>query len=227
MDEKLVCITGASRGIGLSMVERYLSAGRRVLAISRSDVQISADLDGGRLISVAADIGTAEGRAKVARVSKEEGKIGTLIHNAGKLLYKPFKEVGEEELRSVYEVNVFAPYLFTSELLEQMEACHVINISSIGGVEDSLKFAGLSAYSSSKAALNCLTQMWAEEFKDTEHQFNCLALGSVRTEMFEAAFPGVEASCGPAEMADFVFTFDESARGMINGKIISVSRSNP
>lgn len=227
MNEKLVCITGSGRGIGLSMVKRYLNEGRKVLAVSRRALSIMPGYEGSDLIRVEADITKAEDRIKIVEAVRTRGMINTLIHNAGRLIFKPFEEIVGGELREVYEVNVFAPFLLTAELIKWMESCHVINISSVGGVEDSVKFAGLSAYSSSKAALNCLTQMWAEEYKNSGHCFNCLALGSVQTEMFGEAFPGLEASCTPEEMAQFVFSFDESARNMMNGKIISVSRSNP
>lgn len=225
MQENYVCITGASRGIGLALVQEYLKRGKRVLAISRNTDRISIEDE--NLSALSADIATEEGRKKIASFFSENGSIHTLIHNAGKLIFKPFREIEERELKSVYEVNVFAPFLLTCDLYSFMNECHVINISSVGGVENSLKFGGLSAYSSSKAALNCLTQMWAEEFKDSGHTFNCLALGSVQTEMFEEAFPEVEAACTPETMAKFIADFDESARSVMNGKIISVNRSNP
>ena len=97
------------------------------------------------------------------------------------LVHKPFSDITRNELRDVYEVNVFAPFLLTQVLLPYMNQCHVVCLSSIGGVENSLKFSGLSAYSSSKAALNCITQMLAEEFKDTEHSFNCLYTSKCQT----------------------------------------------
>ena len=63
----------------------------------------------------------------------------------------------------------------------------------MGGVQGSVKFPGLSAYSSSKGALTILTECLAEEFKDTPHRFNVLALGAVQTEMLSKAFPDYQA----------------------------------
>ena len=228
MKGKTVCITGASRGIGLALAEKYLREGHLVLAVSRRADEIKTkNVDDENLVRISADITTPEGIDEVKMKVREQGALDVLIHNAGQLLYKPFGEISSMELNQVYEVNVFAPFLMTQALIESMESCHIINISSVGGVEDSLKFPGLSAYSSSKAALNCLTQMWAEEFKDSDHTFNCLALGSVETEMFREAFPGVSASCTPDVMASFIYDFDKSAPSVQNGKIISVSRGNP
>ena len=225
MKENYICITGASRGIGLALVEEYIERGKKVLAVSRNAERIPFKNE--NLTTLSADISTGEGRKMIVSFFSDNRSLHTLIHNAGKLLFKPFREIEEKELKEVYEVNVFSPFLLTRDLYSYMEECHIINISSVGGVEDTLKFGGLSAYSSSKAALNCLTQMWAEEFKDSGHTFNCLALGSVQTEMFEEAFPGVEASCNPETMARFIADFDESARPVMNGKIISINRSNP
>ena len=104
---------------------------------------------------------------------------------------------------------------------------HVINISSIGGVQGSVKFAGLSAYSSTKAALACLTECLAEEFKDLNISFNCLALGAVQTEMLEEAFPGYKAPLTAWEMAEFISKFSVNANKVMNGKIIPVSLSTP
>ena len=66
---------------------------------------------------------------------------------------------------------------------------HVVTISSMGGIQGSMKFAGLAAYSSSKGAVITLTELLAEEYKETGPQFNVLALGAVQTEMLKEAFP--------------------------------------
>ena len=102
-----------------------------------------------------------------------------------------------------------------------------MNISSIGGIGGSSKFPGLSAYSSSKGALNILTEMLAEEFKDKEISFNTLALGAVQTEMLEEAFPGYKANISSSEMANFIYKFSLEGNNFFNGKIIPVSNTNP
>lgn len=228
MERKIVCITGTSRGIGLALVKEYLSNGYVVVAVSRNTEGIVVDSQHeNRIVKVSADISSEYGIAKVRNEVSKLGALNVLIHNAGQLVYKPFSDIALAEIKELYNVNVFAPFMLTQALMSFMDQGHIISLSSIGGVEDSLKFPGLSAYSSSKAALNCLTQMWAEEYKDTNHTFNCLALGSVETEMFTEAFPGATASCTPKEMAAFIYNFDKTAPSVQNGKIISVSRSNP
>ena len=104
---------------------------------------------------------------------------------------------------------------------------HVLTISSMGGIQGSAKFPGLSAYSSSKGAVLTLTELLAEEFKETGPSFNALALGAVQTEMFEEAFPGYQAPVSAKEMAEYIMDFALKGQKMYNGKILQVSSSTP
>ncbi len=230
MERITACITGASRGLGLALAEAFLEKpGLDVLAVTRNAEALKAlkQKYPERLQALQANISTAEGRTMVHEALESMPELGILIHNAGTLAFQPFVETDEKTLEEVYQINVFTPYLLTQKLIPLMKRTHVINISSVGGVQGSLKFAGLSAYSSSKAALNCLTEMWSEEFKDTQLTFNCLALGSVETEMFQTAFPGFEAACSPSNMAEYIASFAFEAPTVMKGKIISLSLGNP
>ena len=104
---------------------------------------------------------------------------------------------------------------------------HILNISSVGGVQGSVKFSGLSAYSSSKGAVSILTECLAEEFKESTFRFNALALGAVQTEMLQEAFPGYQANVGAADMANYIFRFATQDGKLYNGKILTVSSSTP
>jgi NAD(P)-dependent dehydrogenase (short-subunit alcohol dehydrogenase family) len=97
----------------------------------------------------------------------------------------------------------------------------------MGGYQGSLKFAGLLAFSSAIAALVCATECMQEEFKDTNWSFNCLCLGAVQTEMLEEAFPGYVAPCSSKEMADYISTFSLTNKGIVRGKVMAVSSTNP
>ncbi len=83
------------------------------------------------------------------------------------------------------------------------------------------KFPGLAAYSSSKGAVNILTELLAEEYKDSGPAFNALALGAVQTEMLEQAFPGFQAPVSAAEMAVYVLNFALQGQQFFNGKIFT------
>jgi NAD(P)-dependent dehydrogenase (short-subunit alcohol dehydrogenase family) len=104
---------------------------------------------------------------------------------------------------------------------------HVLNISSMGGIQGSVKFPGLSAYSSSKGAIITLTELLAEEYKETGPSFNVLALGSVQTEMLEEAFPGFKAPLSATEMAQYIMDFSLTGNKFYNGKILQVSSTTP
>ena len=100
---------------------------------------------------------------------------------------------------------------------------HVVNISSMGGIQGSKKFEGLSAYSSSKGALITLSECMSEEFGSFGIKVNCLALGSVETEMFRAAFPGMKASVNTETMAEWIEDFAMNGHQLFNGKVIQIS----
>jgi 3-oxoacyl-[acyl-carrier protein] reductase len=104
---------------------------------------------------------------------------------------------------------------------------HIINISSMGGFQGSQKFNGLSYYSASKAAIASLSECLALEFSEAGISVNCLALGSVQTEMLNEAFPGYKAPVSPKVMAEFICDFALNGHKFINGKVIPVAISNP
>ena len=225
---KNVIITGSSRGIGFELVKLFNQNNFNVVALSRNTKPIS-NLKLKNVKSLYLDISSSESINKTKKLVIEGfKKIDILINNAGTLINKPFNETSFEDFQSIYNVNVFG----VAELIRQLspyfnKKSHVINISSIGGIGGSSKFPGLSAYSSSKGALNILTEMLAEEFKDNDVSFNTLALGAVQTEMLEEAFPGYKANISPSKMANFIYKFSIEGNNFFNGKIIPVSTTNP
>jgi len=230
----LVIITGASKGIGFELMKKFSKTDFLVLAVSRNTKSIEACMKKNNytnVMPVSADISSKKGLDKIVKLCKQLNKpVSILVNNAGLLISKPFKKITEKELAAIYSTNVFAPYLLTQALLPFMGkkvGTHIVNISSMGGVQGSAKFAGLSAYSSSKAALCGITECLAEEFKGTIISVNCLALGAVQTEMLQKAFPGYKAPLKASEMAEFVFMFAQEGQKYHNGKIIPVSLSTP
>lgn len=230
----LVIITGASKGIGFELVKKFADTNMLVLAVSRNTKAIQAYIkryEVANVLAVTSDISTQKGINSLVKLCKQLNKpVSFLINNAGALVNKPFKKITEKELTQVYKTNVFAPFLLTQALLPYIGKkgrTHIINIGSIGGVQGSVKFPGLSAYSSSKGALSILTECMAEEFKGTSISVNCLALGAVQTEMLAKAFPGYKAPMKPNEMAEFIRYFALNGHEYFNGKILPVSISTP
>jgi len=141
---------------------------------------------------------------------------------------KPFEETTSEEFENIYKVNVFGVANLTRTCLPFLQkGSHVVTISSMGGIQGSMKFAGLSAYSSSKGAVITLSELLAEEYKETGIAFNVLALGAVQTEMLEEAFPGYKAPLTAIEMANYIFDFTLTGNKYYNGKVLQVTTSNP
>ena len=103
----------------------------------------------------------------------------------------------------------------------------MVNISSMGGVQGSVKFPGLSAYSSSKGGLITLTELLAEEFKESGPAFNVIALGAVQTEMLEEAFPGYQAPISAGQMASYILEFALTGQKFYNGKVLPIASTTP
>jgi 3-oxoacyl-[acyl-carrier protein] reductase len=228
----LILVTGASRGIGFELVKQLAdSDGALVLAVSRNIKPLKKmAADKHNILPVEADITKAEGLKKVTAVVKRlDSPLKVIVNNAGLLLKKDFRKIKLSEISQVYHTNVFAPFLLVQHLLPFMSKndAHIVNISSMGGVQGSSKFPGLSAYSSSKAALCGLTECLSEELKPQNITVNCLALGAVQTEMLGAAFPGYKAPLNAKQMAEFIADFSMKGHKFFNGKIIPVSVSTP
>tara|TARA_R110002012_G_scaffold51138_1_gene132197 strand:- start:89357 stop:90040 length:684 start_codon:yes stop_codon:yes gene_type:complete len=225
---KNVIITGTSRGIGFELVKLFSESGYQVLALSRNEKPVS-DLQLPNVTAFTFDLSKKADFQKVETFIKKEWKqVDILINNAGAILNKSFSETTMEDFDFVYKTNVFGVAEMTRIALRFMKSkSHVVTISSMGGVQGSMKFPGLAAYSSSKAAVITLTELWAEEYKESGICFNVLALGAVQTEMLEEAFPGFEVPMTPKSMANYIFDFATTGQKHFNGKLLQVSNSTP
>ena len=144
------------------------------------------------------------------------------------LINKPVKDLNPNDFGSIFKTNLKAPFFLIQSILPYFnKPAHIVNISSMGGFQGSAKFPGLSLYSASKGALAILSECLAEELKDNGISVNCLCLGAVQTEMFNAAFPGYNTPVKPESMAEFIANFSLNAHKFINGKIIPVSVTTP
>ena len=230
MKHKNIIVTGVSRGIGFELVRYFGSAGHRVLALTRNKEKAQELEQSGERVSVfQADITKEADLQKISEYVSDHFKtVDVLVHNAGVLVHKPLSETTTDDFLKVYSVNVFAVAALTRVLLPFLtKGSHVVGISSVGGVQGSVKFPGLSAYSSSKGAVITLMELLAEEYRERGIVFNALALGAVQTEMLAQAFPGYQAPVTAREMAGFIGDFSLKSGQFINGKVINVSNSTP
>jgi len=231
----LVIVTGASKGIGRATVKALVGQhGAHVLAISR---------DAASLRSLKEECSSAPGAVEIADIDLStptyvEEVIGAvsgrvvraLVHNAGHLLSRPVGAHTAKDLDHVFHVNVVAPLLLSQALADALAGDppgHIVHIGSMGGFQDSAKFPGLVGYSASKAALACVAQCLAEEFKGRGIRSNCLALGAVDTAMLRVAFPGFQAPTTAEEMGTFIAEFSLNGHKLFNGKVLPVASTTP
>ena len=226
--KKTVIITGTSRGIGFELVHLFSKAGYAVLALSRNAKPV-INLNYENITALSFDLNNVEDYNRVeAFIQNEWTHVDILINNAGAIINKPFIETTFDDFKQIYGTNVFGVAELTRRVLPFIpKTGHVVTISSMGGVQGSMKFAGLSAYSSSKGAVITLTELLAEEYKEAGPSFNVLALGAVQTEMLAEAFPGYKAPTSPIEMAAYIFEFAKTGQQFYNGKLLQVSSSTP
>ncbi|WP_196886613.1 SDR family NAD(P)-dependent oxidoreductase [Aureivirga sp. CE67] len=225
---KNIVVTGASRGIGFELIQLFAAEGNKVLALSRNISPIEK-LENENIQAISVDL-TNEADIHTVHdyIQNNWEKVDILVNNAGSLVNKPFLEITQEDFLKVYQVNVFGVAKMTQLMIPFMkEGSHVVNISSMGGIQGSMKFPGLAAYSSAKGAVITLTELLAEEYKDSGISFNVLALGAVQTEMLEEAFPGYQAPVNALEMATYIKNFAENSGKFYNGKVLQVSASTP
>ena len=222
---KTIVVTGTSSGIGHQICIQAAKMNFHVISVSRN---IEPLKDIGGIESFAIDITNKDSVDEfIANLKSRKIKIDILINNAGYLVSELFGDTTYDSFKKTFDVNVFGLAEITRSLIPIINSDgHVINISSIGGVNGSKKFPGLSAYSSSKAAVIALTEVLAEEYQNGP-SFNVLALGAVQTKMLKEAFPDYNVETKPEEMAKYILDFAINGNKLFNGKLISVSNSNP
>lgn len=218
-----IIITGASRGIGYETA-KILSGEHRVISIARNADKNTS----GGIIPISFDL--EKGNIKnelLPRVKEHFSQVDILINNAALLFKKPFVKISREEFERIFSINVFSAAELIQVALPMMKKGHILNIASMGGVQGSVKFPELSAYSASKGALISLTECLAEEYKGTGIAFNAIAFGSVQTEMLSEAFPGYKAPIAAADAAEFVSYFALNGQKYFNGKVMQMALSTP
>lgn len=233
-----IIITGASSGIGFETVlDLTANKDHNVIALARSadklrklhEIASQLNHDGGKLYPAQFDIVFDNYTDSLIPFIKSKFEtVDILINNAGALIHKPFMETSMEDFAQLFQTNFLGHVNMIQHIAPLMSnGGHIVNIGSMGGFQGSSKFPGLAAYSASKGALATLTECLAEEFKEQGIKVNCLALGSSQTEMFEAAFPGMEAGTLAFEMGRYLADFAQNGHKYYNGKVLPVANTTP
>ena len=232
---KTIVVSGCSRGIGKELVKTLASLPNLfILGLSRNAeklelLQRELKNSTATFLPFPMEITEKGERLRLHQYLIREGlQVDVLVNNAGFLAARPFEETTEEDFDQMFDVNIKSVFFLVQQLLPLMHrGAHILNISSMGGVQGSVKFPGLAAYSSSKGAVSILTEVLAEELKDRKISVNALALGAVQTEMLQEAFPDYTAPLSAQQMASWIANFILNDYAFFNGKILPVSSTTP
>jgi NAD(P)-dependent dehydrogenase (short-subunit alcohol dehydrogenase family) len=207
-------ITGTSSGFGRAIAEAALADGDTVVATARRpealDDLIEAHPD--RAVAISLDV-TDHARIAdvVTEVIRRFGRIDVLVNNAGRALIGAFEETTDGELRDHMELQFFGPATLTRAVLPHMRrqgSGAIVQMSSVGG---RLSFAGVSAYTASKHALEGLSQALAQEVAPFGITVLIVEPGAFRTGLhggsmqMTAAMPAYDETVGPVREAQSAF----------------------
>jgi 3-oxoacyl-[acyl-carrier protein] reductase len=232
-----ILITGASSGIGrYAAIHLGMPATHTIFVLARRKAALEETIAiareqgaKGYFEAIVGDLNELHQEQLSGRLAQIP-HLDILINNAGYLVHKPFMETTEADWNQTLAVNLMGPIHLVKWLMPWLLKAvrpHIVNISSMGGVQGSAKFTGLSAYSTAKGALSILTECMAEEFKDQKIAVNGLALGAVQTQMLESAFPGIQAPVDANTMGLHIANFALNGHLVYNGKVLPVSLSTP
>lgn len=228
-----IVIAGASQGIGKALVQHLNThTEHHIVAISRKQEAlnelIQACANQANITTISFDFTTGNYELLQQQIELVFSSIDILVYNAGLLINKPFQELNDTDIAQLFQTNTFGAWKLVKYLHPNIaKGGHIVTISSMGGFQGSVKFAGLSAYSASKAALACWSECLAEELKPQQIAVNCLCLGAVQTDMLRQAFPDFKAPLSANEMACFIADFALSGHRFFNGKVLPVSVNTP
>ncbi len=236
---KVALVTGGSRGIGTAIAKRLADEGATV-ALTYSKNKESADkvvneINQGESKAYAykADVvSQSEVLQLIEQIKKDHGKLDILVNNAGVWEGGPLEEVDVEQFDRIFDVNVKGVIATTKAALKVLEnGGRIINISSVAA---NTTLAGMSIYSSSKAALDALTRIWAQELGARQITVNGVAPGTTATDMYHQAMPeeakkayiektALKRVGEPEDIANVVAFLASEDGGWITGKTIEAS----
>ncbi len=231
-------VTGATAGIGRAIALELAREGAEVIVHGRNaerGAKTVNDIEnaGGKARFIAADLSDAD---DVRRLAVEAGQVDVLVNNAGVYNFAPTFDTDDADFDFHFDTNVRAPYILVQQLVPGMiERGHgsVVNISTIAA---STPAAGAGIYGASKAALDLLTKLWADEFGVSGVRVNAVAPGPVETEgtaelgdLIEGLgrTTALQRLGEPDEIAHAVAFVASPAASYVNGAVLQVGGGAP
>lgn len=197
-EDKVVIVTGGSRGLGRAMSLGFAAEGAKVVVASRkidscSEVASLIEADGGEALAQAAHMGdTDDLDALIEAAYQRFGRVDILVNNAGiNVAFGPLADVSPEAFDKMVSVNLKGPWYLASRLAprmgEQGGGC-VINVLSVAALSTPA-FSGI--YAATKAGLKALTEVMAQEWADWRIRVNALAPGSYHSDLTDGAIEAI------------------------------------
>ncbi|OBI03692.1 short-chain dehydrogenase [Mycobacterium sp. E2462] len=224
-------VTGATSGIGYAIARELAARGAEIVVHGRSaerGAKTVRDIEnaGGTARFVAADLNDAD---DVRRLASEAGPVDILINNAGIYEFGATTETDDATFDEHFNINVRAPYILVQQLVPGMVERGGGTVVNISTVVASVAGAGAGIYGASKAAVEQLTRVWAEEFGGTGVRVNAVAVGPTDTPGV-AVVPGLLQSVAasttlgrpadPAEIAKAAAFLASPDASYVNGAVL-------
>lgn len=236
LENKVVLVTGSSRGIGLTICESFAKEGAKVYAGARNENSIAQQefASGGSIIPISLDV-TNEVSIKdcISRIKKDENVLDVLVNNAGITIIERFDMMRKSSVETIYNTNVFGLLYVTQyaiRLLRKSLSPTIINMSSIMARDSDV---GQTAYASSKAAVESMTKTWAKEYAQFGFRVNAIAPGNVNTDMFNIISEqerieaikkiGLRRVAEPEEIAKVALFLASNMASYVTGEVINVN----
>ncbi|WP_367392695.1 SDR family NAD(P)-dependent oxidoreductase [Lewinella sp. LCG006] len=239
LTNKVALITGASKGIGKAIAERYAEEGATVYANAREEggidewAKVLSENHGVPVNPLYFDVRDEKAiRENIMKIKKQSGGIDILVNNAGVVSYEMLAMINANHFREMFEVNVVAVIQLiqlVSRLMQRQKSGSIINISSIVGVEG---VSGQLAYSATKGAVISLTKSAAKELAVNNIRVNAVAPGMINTERLSQVLTekfsdrvnsiGMGRLGEPSEVADTCVYLGCDLSKYVTGQIIKV-----
>lgn len=235
MKNKVVMITGASKGLGKALTLAFAKERARLAICARNtenllEVKNEAENFGAKVLAVTADVSNSKDVDRfVAMTENEFGQIDVLINNASMLGPSPMPlllDYPEEQFTEVVRVNTVSAFLVTKRvclgMLERNKGS-IINVTSEAG---HVGYAGWGAYGISKFAIEGLTQTWADELSETGLRVNMVDPGEMDTDMHQLAVPDCDYPLAkPEEVVDiFLYLASDQAQNITGKRFMAQSQ---
>lgn len=233
--DKVVMITGASKGLGRELAFAFAKAGAKLAICARGEeklkeVQRDLERTGAEVLAVAADVSNPRDVDRFVSITEGVyGRVDVLINNASVFGKGPclLLDYQNEEFEDVLRVNVMNPLMMTKRVLPGMLSRgggSVINLTSEAGKTG---FAEWGAYGISKFAVEGMTQTWADELSETGVRMNMVDPGEMDTEMHDTAVPDCDYElANPAEVVDVFLYLASDESSQINGQRFEAQNFN-